>query len=186
MNKFISLAFFAYILLSLIAVSAALQTDEQTLEKRTGCLTKRGLGKRTDKKCPCALAEAVFDGLVGGLTVYAQDECGFTTVTGLFSKGFQDAGKNYTFQVVDECGEVLQDLTSGLNVQPSPDGGTKSFRNLFENFNLNCDNTGILAPRGGLRKRTCPNKMMKRQGGGSYMRINESGDNYAQADINEI
>ncbi|CAI2183248.1 7395_t:CDS:2 [Funneliformis geosporum] len=170
-----------------IGCISTLTTDESTLEKRTSCLSKRGvLGKRTDSKCPCALAEAVFEGAVGGLTVYAQDECGFTTVTGLFSKGFQDTNKNFTFQVVDDCGTVLQDLTEGLKVQPSGDGGTKSFRNLFENFSLNCGNTGILVPQNGLTKRTCSRKLKKRQGSGAYMRINEGGDSYAQADINEI
>jgi len=184
MKKFISLVFLAYVLLYLIAVSTALPTDDElTLNKRNSYLYKRNvLGKRKkDKVCHCALAEAIFSGgPVKGLVIYAQDESGDTTVTGQFSKGFKDKSKYYSFLITDDSGVVIRDLTSGLNVQFTDDEGTEPFRHKFNDFNLNCDNDGIL-----FTKSSKPETLSKSESG-SYMRINEGGDNYAQADINEI
>ena len=194
MKNFISLALLAFILLSLVAVSTPLPTDDETaLNKRTSCLYKRNvLGKRTNvKKCPCALAESVFDpdysddyqvseGPVKGLVVFSQDECGSTTVTGFFSKGFEDKNSNYTFQIVNDCGEVIRDLTKGLNVSLSNDDGTKAFTNKFDDFNLNCDNEGILYAPNKLPKRNC----YKRDG--AYMRVNNNSRFYSRARVRQI
>ncbi|CAG8502758.1 7771_t:CDS:1 [Funneliformis mosseae] len=192
-----SLTILAFILLSIIAVSSALPSHNDQLEKRTyPCLHKRNvLGKRTEeRRCPCALAESIFDGTSGpvkGLMVYAQDECGSTTITGLFSSGFEDTTKNYTFSIVDFCGKVIRDLTDDLNIEFS-EGGSKAFKSKVD-FNLNCDKEGILFTENskpGLNKRTC-NAFSKRQADPNkppnvFMRINEAGDNYAQADIFEL
>src|SRR5688572_15767769 len=102
MRKFISLALLACVLLSLLTASEALPSSSSPEKRHNTCLYKRTvLGKRTNvKKCPCALAEAIFDdGPVGGLVVYAQDECGSTTITGQFNKGFEDTSAHFTFKV---------------------------------------------------------------------------------------
>src|SRR6266498_4127447 len=192
MKKFISLILLACILLSLITTLEALPS----VEKRTNtCKYKRNvLGKRTNvKKCPCTLAETVFDDAVKGIVVYAQDECGSTTITGQFSKGFEDPSKNYTFLIVDKCGYVIRDLTHDLAVPFSGDGGSKAFNTKIYDLNLNCDENGILNKQPYStysNKRTCnTHKYSKRDPGDvfpTYMRINENGDFYAEAAFTEI
>ncbi|CAI2176825.1 6753_t:CDS:2 [Funneliformis geosporum] len=193
-------------MITLIALvyKSALPSQNSQLDKRTNhCLHKRDvLGKRTNTRvCSCALAESVFDGTSGpvnGIIIYAQDECGSTTITGLFSSGFEDTSQNYTFKIVDNCGKVLRDVTKDLNIQFS-EGGSKAFKSKVDDINLNCAKDGILLTknsRSGLTKRTC-DTFSKRQApqappenpnsvDGAFMRINRGEDSYAQANIFEI
>ncbi len=173
------MAFLAYILSLLITVSATLPTDYESNKTKDVA------------SCPCALAKSVFDessdGPVKGLVVYAQDECGHTTITGIFSKGFEDTSKNYRFKIVDSCGTVVHDLTSGLNVRFDNFGGTKVFRNKFRNINLNCNRKGILSikPKP-LINHTCKKIFKRRRRSRTYMRVNQDGRSYSQASIRKI
>ncbi len=155
MKNFITLAFLSHVLLTLIVVSAILPSDAKPLVQN---LFKRSvLDKRTDvEKCPCTLARSLFDsgvseGPAKGLVIFAQDECGSTTITGLFSKGFEDTSKDYIFKIVDKCGDVIYDLTQGLCVELNNEGGTKFFSHKFDDINLNCNSDGILN-RGSAKK----------------------------------
>jgi len=162
-----TLAIFA--LIFMITVASA------NLQKRTCGNSKRDvLGKRTPEKCPCQLAYADFTdegGPVGGYVVYAQDECGETTITGIFTKGISH---NTTFDVVDECDRVVESLGNlGIEVADN-EGSTKSFRQKFP-FNLNCDKQGILNVQlsdSDYRKRTCNTK--RQAPSGKSMRKNGS------------
>ncbi|CAI2169452.1 16526_t:CDS:2 [Funneliformis geosporum] len=108
------------------------------------------------------------NGPVKGIVTFAQDESGATTITGIFSKGFEDTNATYEYQIKDDCGNVLHDLTKELNVQLSDDCGTESFRHKFDNINLNCDNNGFLnvqtQGKVPLSKRNC-----KRDAGGNVV-----------------
>ncbi|CAI2167616.1 13359_t:CDS:2 [Funneliformis geosporum] len=169
------LDFFASFLLTLISASIALPTDEliHTLDKRSN-------------KCPCVFAVADFDlknsnGPVKGIVTFAQDESGATTITGIFSKGFEDTNATYEYQIKDDCGNVLHDLTKELNVQLSDDCGTESFRHKFDNINLNCDNNGFLnvqtQGKVPLSKRNC-----KRDAGGNVV-VSRNNEGYSIINI---
>src|SRR5688500_11173978 len=102
LKKLAPLAFLACVLLFLVTVSA-LPTDVEPL---VHTFDKR------NKKCACTVANAdFFDGPVKGLVTFVQDEYGSTTVTGIFSKGFEDKHAKYKFKLVDDCDNELHDLT---------------------------------------------------------------------------
>jgi len=165
-----TLAIFA--LIFLITVASA-----SDLRKRTCTNSKRGvLGKRNPEKCPCQLAFADFTnegGVIGGYVVYAQDECGETTVTGIFTKGITP---NTTFAIVDDCGRKIQNLGNlGIEVADNS-GSTKSFRQKFE-FDLNCTNQGVFNVKpSDYRKRTCNSKRQDPESGGTgtHMETNDA------------
>lgn len=154
MKKFISLALLTYIL---IAVSVALPADN---DKRAYC------------KCSCTVAKALFNdqtaGPIRGLTFFTQDECGKTTVSGLFHKGFNPK-KKQTFKILDSCGRVIRDLTSDLNVQVRDDGGSEFFSHAFD-FSLDCGHKGILFPP------TKPCYTKRSDDGGAVFQITSNGD----------
>jgi hypothetical protein len=58
---------------------------------------------------------------------FAQDECGDTTITGFWSKGFDPSYQNYTFDIIDDCGNVLHSL-GNMGVQVNNDGSTEPFK----------------------------------------------------------
>jgi hypothetical protein len=190
MKKFTSLAFLAVALFFFIAVSSA----SPSLEKRTNTCPqqyKRNvLGKRTNvEKCPCALASATFDDeKVVGYVILAQDECGSTTVTGLFSKGLDDPQKNnYTFAIADDCGQIVKDL--GTLGSTFANGGTKPFAQKFDNFNLNCDKSGIFFLKSArLSKRTYCQKSSysKRAPTNSQFAVYQSGNFYSGASVDSF
>jgi len=175
MNKnFISKSSFIYVLFFIIVTTAFLSTttvsasstaqnSPSKLKKRTNTCpyNKRSLFKRTYEeppKCSCALAQAIFTGQYTGLVVLSQNECGATRFVGQFFSGFQ-TGYNYTFKVIDKCGNLVEDITQDLNVQLDGKGGTSPFSAQIEDINLNCDNHGILSSTSSSpssrRKRTC-------------------------------
>jgi len=132
------------------------------------------LGKRNPEKCNCQLAFAEFNstGYVG-YVVFSQDECGDTTITGFYSKGFDSNSQNVTFDITDDCGNVIQSLGS-MGVKFTGDGGTKPFRNKFD-FDLNCTKSGVLNTKSAYykHKRNC--HYYKRQdpgSGGAHMAVN--------------
>jgi hypothetical protein len=126
------LTFFC-VILTLIAGSSALPATNELANS---------LFKRTQCKCGVFLAD--FGGSSGskrsegavGMMTFSQDENGYTTVTGIFKSGFKDV-KDPKFALNDHCGNKLFDL-SGLNVQPTEDGGTKSFRKVFKDLSMDC------------------------------------------------
>jgi len=189
MKKFTSLAFLAVVLLFFITVSSS----EPLLEKRTNVCAQKYkrsvLGKRTEvEKCPCALASATFEDKAVGYVILAQDECGFTTVTGFFSKGLDDPQKNnYTFAIANDCGDIIEEL--GTLGATFVDGGTKPFSQKFDNFNLNCDKSGILFLKSAkLSKRTYCQKSnySKRAPSNAFMNIYSGGSFYSGANVNSF
>jgi hypothetical protein len=166
MNYFTILSIF--ILLSLINISSALQ-----LRKRNG-------------DCKCSFAIADFkSGSTCGIVTFSQDESGHTEVAGIFSKGLSDDSASYGFRIVDECRNVLFDLSDGLNIQPDSDGdGSKSFRHKFTEFDVDCTSNGILTKKVHSSKRNndsnCHNnKLRKRLPNGGELTINGEGASYA-------
>ncbi|CAB4437997.1 unnamed protein product [Rhizophagus irregularis] len=176
MNYFTILSIF--ILLSLINISSALPNGN-------GSLTK--LKKRND--CSCSFAIADFksgkSGSATGIVTFSQDESGHTEVAGIFSKGLSDDSASYGFRIVDECRNVLFDLSDGLNIQPDSDGdGSKSFRHKFTEFDVDCTSNGILTKKVHSSKRNndsnCHNnKLRKRLPNGGELTINGEGASYA-------
>ncbi|CAG8719333.1 17474_t:CDS:2 [Dentiscutata erythropus] len=120
--------------------------SEDSLIARTNiepCNDKPSLLKRTyDKKCPCVLATSNFNGKVKGLVVYSQDECGATTVVGIFKSGFKK-GHRYDFLITDDCGNPIRNMTADLHVN-FVNGGTAPFHAKLLDVSLNCDKYGIL------------------------------------------
>ncbi|SRR6266498_2118987 len=188
---------FFYFFLAFIAVSMAVddvESTDQTFNKRDV------LDKRTDKrKCPCTLARSVFDGKlsegpVRGLVVYGQDENGYTTITGLFTSGFENTNKTYTVTIVDGCGNLLYDITCELDLKFTGNGGSKPFAHKFKYINLDCYDNGILFTKtskklplneGYYGYNDCK-KLYKRVEPYAYMRINSDGDGYSEARIEGI
>ncbi|CAI2164242.1 7001_t:CDS:1 [Funneliformis geosporum] len=203
MKAFILLAFLAYVLVNVIAVSAVSPIDDDlendyALEKRNTCVFKRnGVMKRTmSKKCPFTLVNAIFDtkwsktekvsdGPVKGLVVFAQDECGRTTVTGYFSHGF-DSTKKYKFLIIDNCEDVVRDMTKGLNVKINHDGSVKAFSHTYDDMNLDCNEEGILMTEAesskSLLKRNCKD-LSKRANTDKYLQITEDGNKNSKAKL---
>ncbi|RGB39048.1 hypothetical protein C1646_812279 [Rhizophagus diaphanus] len=165
MNYFTILSIF--ILLSLINISSALR-----------------LGRRNGG-CECSFAIADFkSGSARGIVTFSQNELGHTEVAGIFSKGLNDDNASYGFRIVDECRNVLFDLTDGLDIKPDGDGGSKSFRHKFTEFDVDCTSNGILTKKIHNSKRNndsnCHNnKLRKRLPNGGELTINGEGSDYA-------
>ncbi|CAI2170968.1 10770_t:CDS:1 [Funneliformis geosporum] len=189
-NIFVLLVFFT-------AVSTALTTRNDLsihkLEKRTTCPynSKRSvlIERNEDKQCSCSMAEAIFSNKLQGLFFFAQDECGSTTIAGLFSSGFEvfNSTSNITFEIIDSCNRTLYDLTDGLNVQFNYNGSTKPFRYTFDEINLDCDKDGILFPQVGkshYNKRTCDS--LRRRDGENQVACKESGDIFEATIISDV
>ncbi|CAG8457729.1 3632_t:CDS:1 [Funneliformis mosseae] len=189
-NIFVLLIFFT-------AVSTALTTRNDLsvhkIEKRTTCAynSKRNvlIERNEDKQCSCSLAESIFSNKLKGFFFFAQDECGSTTIAGLFSSGFEvfNSTENITFEIVDSCNRTLYDITYGLNVQFNDDGSTDPFRYTFDEINLDCDDDGILFPQVGkshYNKRTCDG--LRRRDGKNQVACKESGDIFEASDINDF
>ncbi|CAI2161824.1 15300_t:CDS:1 [Funneliformis geosporum] len=171
-NIIISLAYF---LITIITASAVIRIGDDLVHS---CTTK----------CPFTLANAIFDpngpkiekiseGPIKGLVVFAQDEVGSTTVTGYFSRGFKST-KNYKFLVVDNCGDVVHDLTKRLKVTIY-EGGTKAFTYKFDDLNLDCDKEGILMTEA---ERNCKNLSVRGRSD-KFLKIIENGSTNSQAKI---
>ncbi|RGB30361.1 hypothetical protein C1646_765463 [Rhizophagus diaphanus] len=126
-------------------------------------LLPRAFEKRN--QCSCRFVVADFKhGSSRGIVAFAQDERGHTEVTGIFSKGFDDEHASYGLKIVDECRNVLFDLTDGLNITPDGSGGTKSFRHKFKEFSVDCDNNGILTKTVHKHKHNCHNNKFRKRG----------------------
>ncbi|GBC09467.1 hypothetical protein RclHR1_00890003 [Rhizophagus clarus] len=98
--------------------------------------------------CQCITAFSDFDsspssGPFRGFVAFGQDDNGSTTIFGAFNRGF-DPNCTYEFLIEDGHNRVLYNITEGLNVQITNDGGTKAFTHKFNNINLNCHSNGIL------------------------------------------
>jgi hypothetical protein len=152
------LTFFC-VILSLIACSSALPANNELANS---------LFKRTQCKCGVFLAD--FDGSsdskrherVEGQMNFSQDEYGSTIVTGIFKSGFKGVNKP-NFAIKDRCGRKLFDL-SGLNVETTEDGGTKSFRKVFKNLSMDCGSDSIFAKDA--KSSSCSGSNYKRQATG--------------------
>ncbi|RHZ86005.1 hypothetical protein Glove_57g7 [Diversispora epigaea] len=133
--------------------------------------------------CPCTVAKSTFNssGVIGEV-VFAQNTRGSTIVTGLFSDGLVDPEKNcYNFLIVDDCGKVLYNLTSALDVKYRKDGTLPFSTTRLDDLNLNCNSDGVLLAV------TYKKRYHKRQGAGMpYLEIRNSGDVSAQAPIGEM
>jgi len=168
---------------AIVVVSVEANTCSYNNKRSYGPPSKRNKDKDDkDKHCPCALAQASFSKNVTGITVYSQNECGSTTVTG-FLTGLKNPCKNqYAFLIVDKCGNLLSNMTDSLNATIAEDG-TTTFTAVVDSLNLNCDKDGIL-------NAVCTpktSKYSKRQSSpGSDMQINQNGGSYAQANVNQI
>jgi len=152
---------FAFLLLLVLLIFASTTSATCSNSKRDV------LGKRTNKKCPCAIAAANFprSEKISGFTSFAQDECGQVTTFGAFCDGF-DPKQNYTFDIIDNCGNVIVSLGNlGITSDTiNADGSTQPFSQRFDTFNLNCDKSGIFyTPSAYYKKRNCHPKNYKRQ-----------------------
>ncbi|GBC05656.1 hypothetical protein RclHR1_06340012 [Rhizophagus clarus] len=150
MNKLILLV---QALLFLITISAAMPADD----KLADLFYKRN-------NCQCTTAFSDFDsssssGPFRGFVAFGQDENGSTTIFGAFNRGF-NPNCTSEFLIEDERNRVLYNVTSGLNVQITSDGGTEAFTHRFSNINLNCHSNGILLGGHNLRDKVkyCSNK----------------------------
>ncbi|GBC05646.1 hypothetical protein RclHR1_06340002 [Rhizophagus clarus] len=134
MNK---LFFLIQVFLFLITISAALPADD----KLANIFYERN-------NCQCATAFADFDsspssGPFRGFVAFGQDENGSTTIFGAFNRGF-NPNCTSEFLIVDSHGHVKYNVTRGLDVHITSDGGTEAFSHRFSNINLNCHSNGIL------------------------------------------
>lgn len=127
-----STSFFILFAILFLFTSSGVYSKRNILKRQSGCM------------CQCTVATATFNDAVTGIIVFSQDTCGSTLVSGLFSQGLNDPDKNrYAFLIVDPCGNVLRNLTSDLNVSYSMNG-TLPFETRPDNFNLDCDSSGVL------------------------------------------
>ncbi|GBB97457.1 hypothetical protein RclHR1_00030015 [Rhizophagus clarus] len=138
MNK---LTFFVHVLLFLITVSAALPAND----KLADIFYKRN-------NCQCTTAFAYFDsspssGPFRGFVAFSQDETGSTTIFGAFTLGF-DPKCTYDFTIDNKHGDVEYNITRGLDVQVTGDGGTEAFSHKFTDINLDCNSNGLLLAGG--------------------------------------
>ena len=138
------LTFFC-VILTLIAGSSALPATSNEL---VNPLFKRN-------QCKCGVFLADFKGSYDskrtyeskgavGLITFSQDETGSTTVTGIFKSGFEGVKECPKIVIRDHCGNELFDL-SALNVEPTEDGGTKSFKKVFDDLSIDCGPDSIFA-----------------------------------------
>ncbi|CAG8752218.1 16543_t:CDS:1 [Dentiscutata erythropus] len=200
-KKFTSL----FILFLLIFITVVLVTFEGSLVVRAekSCNSKRSPLEARHKKCECTVATSVFNDTVNGIIVYYQDVCGDTTAVGLFKSGFKQ-GHKYDFLITNDCGEILHNMTSELNVMFVNDG-TSPFKAKLDGVNLNCDNTGILnaitskPPSSDSSNSTAPSKRhyyedpcaskyskYRKRAQGAETHIYEDGNSYSQALISTI
>ncbi|GES92177.1 hypothetical protein GLOIN_2v1520614 [Rhizophagus clarus] len=114
--------------------------------------------------CQCTTAFADFDsssssGPFRGFVAFGQDENGSTTIFGAFNRGF-NTNCTYQFLIEDEHDNILYDVTDGLDVQLTDDGGTDAFSHKFSDINLDCQSNGILLGGHNLRDKVkyCSNK----------------------------
>ncbi|CAI2181867.1 2728_t:CDS:1 [Funneliformis geosporum] len=181
--------FFILFMLVVSTTAMSIKDDIVNLEKRTLCSnSKRNiLSKRNDEVCKCTIAESVFSTEFRGFSFYSQDECGQTTIAGMFSRGFEtlnDTSDIY-FQIVDSCDRLLYDLTEGLNVQINNDGSTDPFLYTFSEINLDCFDDGILFPQVGKNsKRNC--NLNRRQDGNNAMAVKKGTDVVAKASVDNV
>ncbi|CAG8622726.1 2829_t:CDS:1, partial [Diversispora eburnea] len=149
------------------------------------------LFKRTHEKndtCPCTVATASFCGpVVWGEVVFAQDECGKTIATGIFSDGLVDPEKNcYDYLIVDKCDKVLYNLTKAISPKYRKNGTWPFSSGRLSDLNLNCNEDGILLA-------SCDNctdtdKHHKRQDtqDGSKLKIQQNGQDYDETNIEQV
>ena len=133
---------------------------------------------------------------ISNVSLFFYTECGDTTIAGSFCKGFEKKPSNVTFDIVDDCGNVIHHLGS-MDVKFTNDGGTEPFRHKFS-FDLDCTDEGILNTKTAkYRKRNCHtvnydkrtyegihtihNKRQTAGDGGAGMRVN--GDPSATAGV---
>ncbi|RHZ76283.1 hypothetical protein Glove_199g187 [Diversispora epigaea] len=163
------------VILATILSAAAFDSECHYL-KRSPELFKR---HETNDTCPCTVATAVFNSTVIGEVVFAQDPCGSTLVTGLFGDGLVDPETNcYEYLVVDQCGKLLYNLTSALNVTYRKDG-TLPFSTVLHDLNLNCDPDGILLAES-------DKKRFQKRATGSNLKVQQNRQNYASAPIRSV
>ncbi|CAG8566046.1 6734_t:CDS:1 [Funneliformis caledonium] len=178
----------------LVTVTTAISIKAETvnLEKRTVTCpynSKRNiLSKRNeDKVCKCTIAESTFSSSFSGFSFYSQDECGRTTIAGMFSRGFEifNSTDDIRFEIVDSCNRTLHDLTDGLNVQFNNDGSTDPFIHTFDEINLDCFEDGILFPQiGKNNKRSCDGN--QRRDSPNAMTVKEGNDIKEKASVNNV
>ncbi|RGB25904.1 AIG1 family-domain-containing protein [Rhizophagus diaphanus] len=93
-------------------------------------------------KCKCEVFTADFKdddnnskskGVVGIMT-FSQEE-DKTIVTGMFKSGFKGVNEKPIATINDHCGNVLFDLKD-LNIEVTPDGGTKSFKHVYSDLKI--------------------------------------------------
>ncbi|RHZ83230.1 hypothetical protein Glove_99g119 [Diversispora epigaea] len=163
------------VILSIILTAFA---HEVSFKKRSPELLKRTDYEKNDT-CPCTVATSTFNSTVIGEVVFAQDTCGSTLVTGLFSDGLVNPEKNcYTFLVVNKCGKLLYNLTSVLDVKFRKNG-TFPFSTRLDDLNLNCDSNGVLLAESGKKR------YIKRDTGAD-LQIQQNGQNYASAPLSSV
>jgi len=169
------LSFLAYVTLFLITISAAFPSTSTDNESLVNPLVKR------NQQCHCSFAIANFkSGRVRGVITFSQDERGHTEVAGIFKSGFEDKNATYGVQIVDECHNVLFDLTKGLCVKLDNHGGTEAFRHKFDNMSVDCNSNGILTKKVHHSKRNCNNnKLRKRLPNSARTTQNGQGTDYA-------
>ena len=69
------------------------------------------------------------------MTFSQQENC--TIVTGIFKSGFGDVKEEPKFTIKDHCGNDLFVLKD-LDVDPTSDGGTKSFKQVYHDLKIDC------------------------------------------------
>ncbi|RHZ88251.1 hypothetical protein Glove_24g49 [Diversispora epigaea] len=136
----------------------------------------------TNDTCPCTVATAVFLGTFVGEVVFAQDPCGSTLVTGLFSDGFDPENNWYGFLIVDACGNLLYNLTSALDIEFRKNG-TFPFSARLDDLNLDCDSDGVLLAECDDSKH---HKHYHKRATGANLEVQENGQNFASAPINAV
>ena len=92
------------------------------------------LANIVDKRhqCSCSVFFADFDckgseGPAIGLMTFSQNELGHTTISGIFKAGFTNSTDPPKVTIEDHCGNEIVDISS-LDIEPTDDNGTKSFR----------------------------------------------------------
>ena len=148
------------VILSLIAGSFALPATNDLVS----------LSKRNNDVCKCEVFIADFTsqydkrhdspGVVGIMTFSQQEDC--TIVTGIFKHGFEDVHEEPRFTINDHCGNELFVL-EGLGVEPTADGGTKSFKQVYKNLKIDCGPDSVFARDASA---SCGSSKRKRQSSG--------------------
>ncbi|CAI2164555.1 3717_t:CDS:1 [Funneliformis geosporum] len=188
-----------FVVLSLMSVAASALSiyDDQVghFEKRTDdvyvCpeIARNVLSKRNNvEQCQTTIAEAIFQDVFEGFFFFAQDECGSTTIVGMFSHGFEifnNDTSDVKFQILDSCNRTIYDLTDELNVQINNDGSTDPFSYTFEEINLDCYDDGILFPTDSLSKRNCEGNQ-RRAPHGKHVGITKNNKEYGGASIKRM